>query len=39
MATYLFDLEIFVEKPVFLGYFTLSLMALISIAVGKPFTF
>ena len=38
MATYIFDLEIFVEKPAFLGYLTLSLMALISIAVEKPFT-
>ena len=38
MSTYIFDLEMFVEKPAFLGYLTLSLMALISIAVGKPFT-
>ena len=27
IATYIFDLEIFVEKPAFLGYLTLSLMA------------
>ena len=37
-ATYIFDLEIFVERPVFLGYLALFLMALVSIAVGKPFT-
>ena len=27
MATYIFDLQIFIEKPTFLGYLTLSLMA------------
>ena len=38
MATYIFNLDIFVERPYFLGYSTLSIMALISIAIRKPFT-
>ena len=38
MATYIFDLEIFIERPTFLGYLTLFAMASISIAVGNPFT-
>ena len=38
-ATYILDFGLFVEKPGFLGYLTLFIMALISIAAGKPFTF
>jgi len=37
-ATYILDFGLFVEKPGFLGYLALFVMALISIAVGKPFT-
>ena len=37
-ATYILDFGLFVEKPGFLGYLALFIMALISIAVGKPFT-
>ena len=39
MGTYIFNLDIFVERPYFLGYLALSIMALISIAIRKPFTF
>ena len=39
VATFIFDLKVFVEKSCFLGYFTLSLMALSSLIVKKPFTF
>jgi len=37
-ATYILDFELFVEEPSFLGYLALFIMALISIAAGKPFT-
>ncbi len=37
-ATYILDFGLFVEKPGFLGYLALFIMALISIAAGKPFT-
>ena len=39
VATFIFNLNVFVEKSCFLGYFTLSLMALSSLIVKKPFTF
>ncbi|MCD6591849.1 MAG: NAD(P)/FAD-dependent oxidoreductase [Thaumarchaeota archaeon] len=37
-ATYILDFGLFVEKPGFLGYLALFIMALISIAAGRPFT-
>ena len=37
-ATYILDFGLFVEKPSFLGYLALFIMALTSIAAGKPFT-
>ena len=38
-ATFIFGLNIFVEKSGFLGYFTLFLMALLSLIVKRPFSF
>jgi len=38
-ATFIFNLNIFVEKSDFLGYLTLFLMALFSLIIKKPFTF
>ena len=38
-ATFIFNLNIFVEKSGFLGYLTLFLMALFSLIIKKPFTF
>jgi len=37
-ATYMLDFGLFVEKPGLLGYLALFIMALTSIAAGKPFT-
>lgn len=38
VATFIFNLSLFVEKSGFLGYFTLFLMALFSLAIGQPYT-
>ena len=38
-ATFIFNMNIFVEKCDFLGYFTLFLMALFSLIIKQPFTF
>ena len=38
-TTFVFNLNIFVERSGFLGYFTLFLMALISLVIKQPFTF
>ncbi|HDJ66955.1 MAG TPA: FAD-binding protein, partial [Nitrososphaeria archaeon] len=38
IATYIFNSEIFVKESGFLGYLALFMMALVSIAVRKPFT-
>ncbi|AGK61884.1 Phytoene dehydrogenase-related protein [Archaeoglobus sulfaticallidus PM70-1] len=37
-ATFIFNLNIFVEKSGFLGYFTLFLMALFSLIIKQPYT-
>jgi len=38
IATFIFDLNIFIEKSGFLGYFTLFLMALLSLIIKQPYT-
>jgi len=39
IATFIFNLNVFVERSGFLGYFALSLMAFLSIIIKQPFTF
>ncbi|RJS74766.1 NAD(P)/FAD-dependent oxidoreductase [Candidatus Bathyarchaeota archaeon] len=39
IAVFIFDLKVFVEKPGFLGYLALFLMAILSLTVKQPFTF
>ena len=39
IAAFIFDLKVFVEKPGFLGYLALFLMATFSLIVKQPFTF
>ena len=36
--TFILNSNIFIERRIFLGYFTLSLMALLSLLIGQPFS-
>ncbi len=39
IATYIFNVNVFIEKSGFLGYFTLFLMASFSLVIRRPYTF
>ena len=39
ISTFIFNLNVFVERSGFLGYFALFLMALVSVIIKQPFTF
>ena len=39
VGTYILNLRVFVDKSGFLGYITLSVMALTTMALGRPFTY